>query len=303
MYRIVLATFMLLIAGAASALAPEDGIWWNPAQSGRGWFVVTQNNLMIVSSYTYAQNGAPAWFLSVGTYNRSTRTYSATLDGYANGQCLGCAYRAPTQAGSAGALTIVFADERRATLIQAGETVPIEKMYFAYNEPNDRLYGEWAYAGNVGLGIGDAEFLVFDRTYTSPSDGKSYVQLRRKFSSVGIGLGRFYPESNEYLVLLDSSTSYYKTYSFKMENSRLAAGRWWLHLKTQLPTGAGSALFGSRIAERSDVGAKHGGVEGLHHAHDSALAAAMPFARSAVDGALEAEISELVRVFEARGFE
>lgn len=299
MYRIVLATLILLISGAASALAPEDGIWWNPGQSGRGWFVVTQNNLMIVSSYTYAQSGAPAWFLSVGSYNRSTRTYSATLDGYANGQCLGCTYRAPTQTGSAGALTIVFANERQATLTQAGETVPIEKMYFAYNEPNDRLYGEWAYAGNVGLGIGDAEFLVFDRPYTSTTDGKKYVQLRRKYSSLGIGLGRFSPELNEYLVILDSSTSYYKTYSFKMENSRLVSGRWWLHQKTQLPTGSGSALFGARIAERSDVGAKVDGAE-EHHARDSELAAAMSLSGAFEDGALEAEMFDLIRVMEGR---
>lgn len=255
MMRALAVLFAFSISWAAHAIAPEDGIWHNPAQSGRGWVITTQNDLMVVATYTYAPSGPPTWYLSVGQYDDATKRFSGQLDGTTGGQCIGCPYRAPTSTGSAGAISIQFIDNERATLTQAGEQVPIEKFYYAYPAKNDRLYGTWAYAGDVALGIGDAEFLVFDRRFVG-TDGTEYVAARRNFSTLGQALGRYSTATGKFLVLLDSSTSYYKTYLFNMEGSRLLDGRWWLHRKTDLPTGAGDYLAGVRVKERNDVGAK-----------------------------------------------
>lgn len=248
--RTMTAALLLLFAqGSAWALAPEDGVWWNPSQSGRGWFIVSQNHIMVVASYTYAANGDPVWYLSVGEYNASTRRYSSTLDLSRNGQCIGCPYRAPVPGAGGGALAIQFDGDERGTLTQNGEVVPIQKFYFAYGSEQDRLYGEWAYACNVGLGIGDAEFFNF----VAPPGGGSIVDFRRRFSSSGTGLASYVPSAGVYVALLDSSTSFWKAYQFRMGANRIIDGRWWLYRKGTDRTGAGEVMHGVRVRDRVEV--------------------------------------------------
>jgi hypothetical protein len=235
----------------AHALAPEDGVWWNPSQSGRGWFIVSQNNTMVVASYTFAQDGSPQWYISTGTYSPSTRTLNASLLGFRNGQCIGCAYRAPEQTTSPGSLRIEFEGDERATLTQAGETVQLQKFMFGYPQRDDRLWGEWAFAMNV-VGLGDSEFLVFDRPFTG-SNGTQYVQMRRRYSSAGLGLASFEQSRGEYLALLDSSTSYYKLFVYPAGANRSLGGRYWLYLKTASPTGSGNPMVAMRVRDRADV--------------------------------------------------
>jgi hypothetical protein len=261
---------LLLYAGISNAIAPEDGIWYNPQQPGRGWVITSQNDLMAVSTYTYAASGAPTWYLSVGNYSDATRSFAGSLAGTRDGQCIGCPYRAPAATGSAGALTIQFTDNENAVLVQAGETVPIRKYYYAYSEPDDRLYGEWSFAGNVALGIGDAEFLVFDRSFTAAS-GRRYVQFRRRFSTAGLGLASFEPTLGRYLALLDSSSSYYKAYQFKMEGSRILDGSWWLYRKTESISGLGDYFTGQRTKERNDVALASKRSTRTFDEHDEAL--------------------------------
>jgi hypothetical protein len=247
------ALFALLLAcmPRAHAIAPEDGVWWNPSQSGRGWFVVSQNNTMVVASYTYAQDGSAQWYLSTGTYVPSTRTFNSSLLGFRNGQCMGCAYRAPEQSASPGALRIVFEGDERATLTQAGETVQLQKFMFGYPQRDDRLWGEWAYAMNIGT-LGDGEFLVFDRTFTATNGGQ-FVQGRRRYTSVGLALGSYDTRINEYAVLLDSSASFYKFFVYQMGANRALEGRWWLYQKTASPTGNGNPMAAVRVRDRTDI--------------------------------------------------
>lgn len=291
----------MLGAPAAQAAAPEDGIWWNPSAPGRGWVIVSQDDLMAVSSYTYGANGAAVWYLSVGTFNDSTRRFSGTLDETRGGQCIGCPYTAPTVVGSAGPLTITFGANETATLTQNGQVVPIEKFYYGYPNRDDRLYGEWAYSSHVSFGVGDAEFLIFDKQFIG-SNGKRYVQLRRRFTTVGLGLGSFEPTLNEYLVLLDSSTSYNKLYQFKMEANRFLDGRYWLYLKTNQPTGNGSFTTGVRVRERNDVGApaqaKGTGDDAAMVAIEAEMMKAMPASDAPLDPVLLEAVSEMARELE-----
>jgi hypothetical protein len=55
-------SFSLLALGASTAHAlqyPEDGGWWNPSQSGRGYLIERQGNVMFIASFHYAANGRP----------------------------------------------------------------------------------------------------------------------------------------------------------------------------------------------------------------------------------------------------
>lgn len=247
----VAALLLLAVVPMVHAITPEDGAWWNPSQSGRGWFIMSQNNLMVVASYGYAQNGAPQWYLSTGTYNPSTRAFSASLLGFQNGQCIGCPYRDPTQTASPGNLTITFSADDRATLTQAGETVQIEKFMFGYPQTNDRLWGEWAFSA-VSRSVGDAEHLTFDGTYVSNA-GAQYVQAHRTYSTVGLALGRYESSLGKYMVLLDSSTSFYKLFLFQPGANRALNGSYWLYLKTESPTGDGYKLAAVRVRDRADL--------------------------------------------------
>jgi len=242
---------LLAVTPLSYAMTPEDGAWWNPSQSGRGWFIMSQNNLMVVASYGYAQNGAPQWYLSTGTFNPRTRAFSASLLGFQNGQCIGCSYRDPTQTPSPGNLTITFTADDRATLTQAGETVQIEKFMFGYPQTNDRLWGEWAFSAMYSS-IGDGEHLTFDGTYVS-NTGTQYVQARRTYSTLGLALGRYDAGIGKYAVLLDSSTSYYKLFVFQPGANRALNGNYWLYLKTASPTGDGYKLAAVRVRDRTDL--------------------------------------------------
>lgn len=244
---------LLVIIPMANAITPEDGAWWNPSQSGRGWFIMSQNNFMVVASYGYAQNGAPQWYLSTGNYNPTTRSFSAALIGFQNGQCMGCTYREPTETASPGTLRITFSGDDRATLTQAGETVQIEKFMFGYPQTNDRLWGEWAFSAMYSS-IGDGEHLTFDGLYVA-SNGTQYVQARRTYSTLGLALGRYDASIGKYAVLLDSSTSYYKLFVFQPGANRALNGNYWLYQKTASPTGEGYKLAAVRVRDRSDVAA------------------------------------------------
>ena len=284
---------MLSLSWTVHAIAPEDGIWHNPAQAGRGWVITSQNDLMTVSTYTYAANGSPTWYLSVGTYNAATRSFAGTLDGYAAGQCIGCPFRLPMYSGSVGALTITFADNEHATLRQAGETVTIQKYYYAHETHNDRLYGEWSFSGHVDFGIGDAEFLIFDQSFSSSETGKIYVQFRRRFSTAGVGLAAYDASFGTYLAVLDSSSTHYKSYIFQMEGSRILNGAWWLHRKVDPIIGAGAYFTALRTKERNDVAVATKAVNRTSPSTDAMLEQFTSPSGEAPDPAIASRLAEL----------
>lgn len=147
-----LAALLLAFAAApASAFIPEGGVWWNPAEGGRGLTLEVQDNLLIFSGYLYRADGVPTWVTSTGpityTYNSQgalqTVVYSGALDTYSGGQCLGCPYRAPVaQPGAAGPVRIDFRTETEANLTWGGQTIPIER-FSALGDRTARMQGEW----------------------------------------------------------------------------------------------------------------------------------------------------------------
>ena len=95
MKRLLAALCLYVIAFAAQAAVligdPTRGLWWNPNESGRGFNIEMQGDVMIVTSFVYAPGGAATWFISAGRYNFATGTFSATFDANTGGRRVGSA--------------------------------------------------------------------------------------------------------------------------------------------------------------------------------------------------------------------
>jgi len=148
----VLALAAAGIAPSAQAFEPETGLWWNPAESGRGINIEVQDNTLLITTYVYRPDGTATWFISSGplnyTYNSAgvlqTVTYNGRLDAAINGQCIGCAYRAPTTLAAAGGpVSINFRTEMQANLTWGGVTTPIERFSPVLGDATTRMLGEW----------------------------------------------------------------------------------------------------------------------------------------------------------------
>ena len=143
---------LLTLTQPASALDyPEDGWWWNAQASGRGYMIERQGNVMFIASFQYASNGRPEWLTIQGNYTPNTDTTTAigTFSGQTyqsiNGQCIGCSYLAPNTMNSAqGIATVSFTTSQRGTLNWQGESVPIQRFFWAYADTLGQLQGSWA---------------------------------------------------------------------------------------------------------------------------------------------------------------
>lgn len=152
---LLLAAFLL---PAAHAYEPESGAWWNPAESGTGYYIEIQDNLLGFMAFSGDSNGRAKWFTSVGflNYTNTGVSFQADLMSYRDVQTAGGAYHGrPTPEPSLGTLRIVFDpnDNRRATLTwPSGHTIPIQRHEFYFVRPEDgggvgaatlKMLGEW----------------------------------------------------------------------------------------------------------------------------------------------------------------
>lgn len=248
---------VLLLCGASSVqaqlLTPEDGIWWNPAEPGRGFQIETQNGVMVLGTYAFDGSGNPQWYLSAGTYDPSTRTFTGTMDGFSGGQCIGCPFRPSTGSGGAGPVTIRFTTGVTATLTAGGATIPIQRLYYNYALPDGIVFGGWVMSQQTGSFV-SADWLVFDRTSPAES-GAPYVLGNRDGDPGSLVLGRFEPSISAWLFLLDSSPGFWRAYRFDM-NKRTMTGRSWLYPKGSTLSGNGVPFAGNRLLDRVELTAR-----------------------------------------------
>ena len=125
-YRtIVLVASLWAGIASASGITPVDGLWWNPAESGSGYMLGSRHGVMVMTTYSYTQAGAPLWYISIGPITNSI--YSANLEKAINGQCISCSYRLPTSGGNDGVVTVVFTSSTTAMMTLPGRgTFPIQ---------------------------------------------------------------------------------------------------------------------------------------------------------------------------------
>ena len=135
-----------LAARGAAAFTPESGLWWNPAEDGRGYAIEIQDNVLAILVYGYDNDTArtSAFFTAAGPL-QGNASFSGTLDGATNGQCLTCVYtgRPIILTGAGGAVSIVFDTETRARLTLGGRSINIERFNFALGNATQQMQGEW----------------------------------------------------------------------------------------------------------------------------------------------------------------
>ena len=109
---------------------PQAGLWWNPHESGSGYAIDFKNGTLVVTVYSYKSNGDPQWYVAAGPLNGTT--FTATLDKYVSGQCIGCPYSGrPSQIGNDGSITIEFTSSTSATVnLPGGRVTQIQPQAF-----------------------------------------------------------------------------------------------------------------------------------------------------------------------------
>lgn len=153
MKRLLAALCLSVIAFAAQAAVliggPARGLWWNPNESGRGFNIERQDDMMIVTSFVHVPGGAATGFISAGRYHFATGTFSATFDANTGGQCIGCPYVRPQGiANAAGPLPIEFDSYVTGTLCYQGGSTRITRQLHAYDGTLAVLRGSFALTCN-----------------------------------------------------------------------------------------------------------------------------------------------------------
>ncbi len=123
-------------AFAPSTAAFESGLWWNEAESGRGFFVEVQGSQAVLGSYMYDASGQPVWYVSTGSVTNTggavapaTQTFGGALNRYGGGQTLTGPYQAPFLAGSQGNITFTATSATAASLtLPNGTIVPLRRF-------------------------------------------------------------------------------------------------------------------------------------------------------------------------------
>jgi hypothetical protein len=245
----LLSLFSLQSMAATKILGgPAPGLWWNPNESGRGYNFDLQGNLLVMTSYVYNQQGAPVWYLAVGTYNYTNGQMSATFDGATNGQCLGCSYKAPVgQANVAGAMKVVFDNATSGTLYFAGGSTHIERQIFGFSDLNAFLFGELQMGYNAG-GVVGGDWFLFNKNYTA-SDGTKYIAGNLDGCTSCTVLGRYDPTLKAW-TMINKVGSYYTFYDVNMDDRRVV-GLSWIYQTTL--SGSGTVSLGSRVLAQAEL--------------------------------------------------
>ncbi len=251
--RVLVASALLFaLADSASALTiggPTQGLWWNPAESGRGYEIDLQGDTMIVTTYVYEQSGDPIWYLSSGTYDHTTGTFQSAYDIFANGQCFGCPYVAPTHTGDAGPITITFHTNQTATLTYPGGSTEISKFQYGYPDRTQVLYGEWALTYITGGNVG-GDWVVLDTPYTDPASGTQFVSGHAVGNATRTVLGIYDPNLTEAEIEVTDGTTK-RLYEFGVFDDRRLLGS--MRATTGTTTVGPYTASGARLLYKSEL--------------------------------------------------
>ena len=115
--RILAVLTLLAFSASASAFTARTGHWNNPAESGTGYNIDIQDGVLVVTIFSYKPNGDSEWYISSGPMSASQSTYTGSLLAVRGGQCISCAYTAPSSTINSGSIVITFTSETSATVL------------------------------------------------------------------------------------------------------------------------------------------------------------------------------------------
>jgi hypothetical protein len=274
MYRILLIALLILPTVVRGYdLAPEDGLWWNPAESGRGWTFETQNNITVVTHYTYRTDGFPTFFTTSAVWDPIRHELIGPVFWATFGPCIGCPYVAPTNQNIGNAI-FRFTSRFSGTITYPnGTVIPIQKYQFMYADPKAYLKGVWATTW-VDQQLGSfSHFIQFDTNCATCGAANPYsvigtVRITEAFGRPAVG--QLIPNSgNQFQVLIDSESDYWDFYYVAAEKDGWR-GFACTRLKTApYPTGPADCsglMFGLRVVPEAGLagflGAKTAGSTG-----------------------------------------
>jgi hypothetical protein len=115
----------------AQAGVPESGWWWNPEESGRGFFIEWQNGWADIAGYMYDDAGNPVWYIAV-YQTPNPLSFVGDWWSFANGQTMGGTYRQATQvSNNVAPLSITFHSRTSATMsLPNGRTTALQRHRF-----------------------------------------------------------------------------------------------------------------------------------------------------------------------------
>jgi hypothetical protein len=144
-HKTLLASSLLVLSCclANAALAePDIGWWWNPNESGRGFFVESHDGVTFIGAYLYDDDGHAKWLVSGGS-NPDPYNWTGDLYYKINGQTLYGSYVAPGDAIVVGTLTAHFDNDSRGTITWPGGSVQIERQIFGAGDPPFQPWNGW----------------------------------------------------------------------------------------------------------------------------------------------------------------
>jgi hypothetical protein len=161
----MIARFSLLIGllfavSASHAFTPESGLWGDRNNTRTGMTFDVQNNILLITAYTYGPDGTPGWFTSAGVLQyqfngpgqQPSVRYTGQFDRVTGGTCIGCP--TPTSVGVApgagGSFQIDFLSAETAVMTYLGRVFPIDRSTIGFGNRNDLLFGEWALTIDFG---------------------------------------------------------------------------------------------------------------------------------------------------------
>lgn len=121
-----------VFAKAPTQQQPETGIYWNPAESGRGYSIEVGNGVATVTAFHYTSDGQPTWHLVAAPLAGETaQNASGDFVSYFGGQTLGGPYKAPTSSTPQGRFSLSFTEACKGTLAFPGmPTVAVQRFAF-----------------------------------------------------------------------------------------------------------------------------------------------------------------------------
>ncbi len=150
--RMFCALMLLCSVSNVFALTPENGWWWNPQESGRGFNLEVQNGTVFLATFIYNDAGNAVWYSGSGVL-QADNTVTINLSEFANGQCVQCTYQAPALVGTIETATLRFTSSGTAELNWSNGTVALQRFNFSLGGTwQEQLIGEWALvAGNTSF--------------------------------------------------------------------------------------------------------------------------------------------------------